>query len=83
MFKILLTILISSILSLSLLGCITRTEFVNVNDELFRNIEIEEFKPIELNEAADITKNYLELYRSYLYNYNILKSLKQNSITTN
>lgn len=58
-------------------GC-SSIKYVDSNKELFSNVKIEEFKPTEANTLQDINKNYLELYRCYVKNKNILDTLKGN-----
>lgn len=60
-----------------ILGC-TQIKYVDTNKTLFDNIKVEEFKPFEAKTLQDLNTNYLELYKCYLYNKNILDTLKTN-----
>lgn len=58
-----------------ILGC-SNIKYVDTNKELFSTVEIKDFKPTEAKTLQDINSNYLELYKCYLYNKNILDTLK-------
>lgn len=58
-------------------GC-SNIKYVDTNKELFNHVKIEEFKPTEAKTISDINKNYLELYKCYIKNKNILETLKSN-----
>lgn len=58
-------------------GC-TKIQYIDSTKKALETIQINKFEPTEVKTLEDINLNYLNLYKCYLKNYNILETLKNN-----